>query len=103
MNTVIGEDVNFKGELVLIGDLRIDGYFKGVIKTNDRVLIGKNGYVISDIYADEIIIGGRLIGDVYGKKRVSLLKTSFLEGNIYTKTISIEEGTIFEGNCNIIK
>ena len=103
MNTVIGEDVNFKGELVLKGDLRIDGYFKGVIKTNDRVLIGQNGYVISDIYANEIIIGGRLIGDVYAKKRVALLKSSFLEGNIYTKTISIEEGTIFEGNCNIIK
>ena len=101
INNVISEKTCIRGEIVLNGVLRIEGQVEGVIFNEGTVYISKSGQVVADIHAKEIIIGGKLIGNVYAHHSVKLLRSAKLVGNVYTKTISAEAGSIFEGDCEI--
>jgi cytoskeletal protein CcmA (bactofilin family) len=103
VNSIIGEGTLLKGEFELNGLLRIDGIFYGKVKTNGKVLVGKNGVAECDIYAGTIVIGGKVKGSVIATERITLLSTGILVGNIVTPRLVIEEGVIFDGTCEIIK
>ena len=58
VNSIIGEGTTLRGDFDLNGLLRIDGMFFGKVKTNGKVLVGKNGIAESTIIAGPVIIGG---------------------------------------------
>lgn len=103
VNSLIGEGSEFRGEFKINGLLRIDGNFTGEIKTEGKVLIGQQGKVHTDIYANNIVIGGEVHGNVFAKSEITILSTGKLYGNIVTPKLQLEEGVIFEGSCNINK
>jgi cytoskeletal protein CcmA (bactofilin family) len=103
VNSIIGDGTILKGEFELNGLLRIDGTFYGKVKTNGKVLVGKNGIAECDIFAGTIVIGGKVKGEVIATERIILLSTGELIGNIKTPRLVIEEGVIFEGTCEIIE
>jgi cytoskeletal protein CcmA (bactofilin family) len=103
VSSIIGEGAKFSGEFEVNGVLRIDGFFSGTIKSAKKVIIGKTGKAKTDIIADEIVIGGKLEGNIYGGKYVELLSTSQVKGDIYTPRLNMDTGVIFEGNCVVNK
>ncbi len=103
INSIIGEGSELKGEFNVKGTLRIDGVFSGEIHTDGKILISKTGHIKTDIKGGDIIIGGKVEGNVYATKQVSLLKTAQLMGDIITPSLVVEEGVVFEGNCIINK
>ncbi|UCB45757.1 MAG: polymer-forming cytoskeletal protein [Spirochaetota bacterium] len=103
VNSIIGEGTTLKGEFDLNGLLRIDGFFYGKVKTNGKVLVGKNGIAECDIFAGTIVIGGKVKGSLIASERITLLSTGELIGNIITPRLVIEEGVIFDGTCEIIE
>ena len=103
VNSIIGEGTTLKGEFDLNGLLRIDGIFYGKVKTNGKVLVGKNGIAECDIFAGTIVIGGKVKGSLIASERITLLSTGELIGNIITPRLVIEEGVIFDGSCEIIE
>ncbi len=103
INSLIGEGSEFKGEFKIKDLLRIDGYFKGTIQTEGKVLIGKTGKVESDLQVGILVVGGEVKGNIIAKKRVVLLSTSKVKGDIISPSLIIEEGCYFEGRCTINK
>jgi len=103
VNSIIGEGSEFRGEFKIKDLLRIDGYFKGTIITDGKVLIGRTGEVDTDIQAGIVVVGGEVRGNIIAKKRVVLLSTSRLFGDVITPSLVVEEGTIFQGRCTINK
>ena len=103
VNSIIGEGTTLKGEFDLNGLLRIDGIFYGKVKTNGKVLVGKNGIAECDIFAGTIVIGGKVKGSLIASERITLLSTGELIGNIITPRLIIEEGVLFDGTCEIIE
>lgn len=112
INSIIGEGTKLRGEFELNGLLRIDGEFIGKIAKGGRVLVGVNGKataaetVKSDepfICADIIIVGGKVKGHLRATKRLVLLATADLAGDIETPRIVAEEGVFFEGKCTVVK
>ena len=101
VNSIVGEGTRLNGELDLNGLLRIDGDFSGVIKTNGKVLIGKNGRAKCTITASTVVIGGAFRGDIYSSEKVTILSSGIIFGNIYTPRLIVEEGVILDGNCII--
>jgi cytoskeletal protein CcmA (bactofilin family) len=101
LNSLIGEGSEFRGEFKVRDLIRIDGYFKGNIITEGKVLIGKTGVVETDISAGVVVIGGEVRGSVYATNRVILLSTCRLYGDIVTGNLVVEEGGVFEGRCTI--
>lgn len=101
VNSLIGKGAEFKGELKVKDFVRIDGYFKGNIITDSKILVGRSGIVDTDIRAGTVVIGGKVIGSIYASKQVTLLSTCNLLGDIVTPSLLIEEGGIFKGHCTI--
>ena len=103
VNSIIGEGSEFRGEFKIKGFLRIDGYFKGLIETSEKVLIGEKGFVESDIISDIVVVGGTVDGNVFAHRQVKLLSTGRVRGDIVAPSMFLEEGAVFEGRCTINK
>lgn len=101
LNSLIGEGSEFRGEFKVKDLIRIDGYFKGNIITEGKVLVGKTGIVDTDIRAGIVVVGGTVQGSILADRRVVLLSTCRLFGDIVTSSLVVEEGVVFEGRCTI--
>jgi cytoskeletal protein CcmA (bactofilin family) len=101
LNSLIGEGSEFRGEFKVKDLIRIDGYFKGTIITEGKVLIGQTGVVETDIRAGIVVVGGEVRGTIVADRRVTLLSTCHLMGDIVTRSLVVEEGVVFEGRCTI--
>ena len=100
----IGKSVVVKGELSGSEDLVVDGEVEGSIALRGQSLtIGPNGRVRANIEARNVILHGRVDGDIHASERVELRKSASLSGDITTARISIEDGAFFKGTIDIQK
>jgi len=100
----IGKSVIIKGELSGSEDVYLDGEVEGSIQLHDHSLtIGPNGHIRANINAKEIVIHGKVDGNVTGSQRVELRKSAILVGDIATQRILIEDGAFFKGGIDIGK
>ena len=101
LNSIIGEGTRINGEFDLNGLLRIDGDFTGTIRTNGQIIVGLNGRAVCNLYADSVVIGGIVRGNVFTTDKVVILSTGMMIGNIRTPRLIVEEGVVYNGNCKI--
>jgi len=100
----IGKSVVVRGELSGSEDLYVDGEVEGIIELHEyNLTVGPNGRIRANINAKEVIIHGRVDGNVNGKERVELRKSAVLSGDIATQRILIEDGAYFKGGIDISK
>ncbi len=100
----IGKSVVIKGELSGSEDLYLDGEVEGSIELRDHSLtIGPNGHVRANINAKEVIVQGKVEGNISGTDRVELRKSAVQVGDIATQRIVIEDGAYFKGGIDIRK
>ncbi len=99
IKSIIGFGDTFRGELNLVGAIRIDGTFIGNIETNNILRIGSSGKGKGIIKAKAIIIGGEFEGELYAKEHVILLSNAYIEGDINCAFLVIEDGAHFSGKC----
>lgn len=100
----IGKSVIIKGELSGSEDLYLDGEVEGNIDLrNYNLVIGPNGKVRANVVAKEVVIHGKVDGNVTGVDKVELKKSALLNGDISTQRIVIEDGAFFKGSIDIHK
>ncbi len=91
----------FKGNLSFVGTVRIDGKFEGKVETADTLIIGEMGEIKADIEVGSLICMGKVEGTVRAKDKVHLMASSRVSGSILTPSLTIEQGAILDGNCNM--
>ncbi len=102
IHTILGPESSFEGKLVFNGGrVRIDGHFKGEIRTESTLIIGEAAKVEANVDVGSIIINGEVNGDVVAKHSVSIEKPGIVRGTITTPELMIEKGVIFEGTCKM--
>jgi cytoskeletal protein CcmA (bactofilin family) len=100
----IGKSVIVKGELSGCEDLYLDGEVEGNIDLREQnLVIGPNGRVRANVHAKDVIIHGKVDGNVFGADKVELKKSAVLNGDISTQRIVIEDGAFFKGAIDIRK
>jgi cytoskeletal protein CcmA (bactofilin family) len=100
----IGKSVIIKGELSGSEDLYLDGEVEGNIDLHDHnLVIGPNGKVRANVAAREVIVHGKVDGNITGVDKVELKKSAVLAGDISTQRIVIEDGAFFKGAIDIRK
>ena len=82
-------------------NLKINGKFDGTLETRGTLTIGESAYVDAHINGENIVIAGKVKGDVTAKRMLAILPTGVLHGNISTPKLNIVEGAIFEGKCHM--
>ncbi len=99
INAQMQGSLNFKDHV----NLKINGNFAGSLETRGTLTIGNSAEVHSDINGDNIIIGGKVTGDIIANKMLVLMPTAVLKGNISTPKLNIVEGAVFQGNCQMLE
>jgi len=99
--TQLGKGSRIEGKLNFEGSVRIDGQIDGEIEAQDTIIIGDTAVINAHISAGTVIVKGKVIGDVDGRKRVELRSPGKLTGNITTPSLVIHEGVVFEGHCSM--
>lgn len=100
----IGKSVIIKGELSGSEDLYLDGEVEGVVDLKGNSLtIGPNGKIRANITAREVVIQGKVDGNIQASDRLDLRQTGLLNGDVTTARIVIEDGAFFKGSVEIQK
>lgn len=100
-SSVLGPTLVFKGELSADEDLLIKGRVEGTIKHSSSLTIGDGGHVKANVTAEYIAVEGRVEGDLIGSKCVKIRKTSKIDGNIVSPSVSLVEGATFNGKIDM--
>ncbi len=100
----IGKSVLVKGELSGSEDLYLDGEVEGSIDLHEHSLtIGPHGRVRANVKARDVVVHGKVDGNVTGTERVELKRSAVLTGDVNTQRIVIEDGAFFKGAIDISK
>jgi cytoskeletal protein CcmA (bactofilin family) len=99
--SILPPTLRFKGELSADEDLLIQGTIEGTIHHTQRVTIGKEGTVKANIRAQVIKVEGTVEGDLHAERSVYLDETGSLRGNISAPTVSLVEGSNFNGTIDM--
>jgi cytoskeletal protein CcmA (bactofilin family) len=100
----IGKSLIIKGEVTGSEALYIDGRVEGSINlAGNRVTIGRNGVVSANVVAREIVIIGKVRGNLNASDRVDIRNEGSLTGDVVAQRISIEDGAFFKGGIDIQK
>jgi len=95
--SILPPTMRFKGELSADEDLLIQGSIEGTIKHTQRVTIGKEGKIKASITANIIRVEGNVEGDLTAANSVTLNQSGNLRGNIRAPSVSLIEGSKFNG------
>jgi cytoskeletal protein CcmA (bactofilin family) len=100
----IGKSLFVKGEVSGSESLYIDGKVEGTINLpGNRVTVGRNGQVAANIMAREVVVLGKVRGNVNASDRVDIRSEGSLTGDVAAARISIEDGAYFKGGIDIRK
>jgi cytoskeletal protein CcmA (bactofilin family) len=100
----IGKSLIIKGEVSGSESLYIDGKIEGAINLpGNRVTIGRNGQVAANIMAREVVVLGKVRGNVHASDRIDIRSEGSLTGDVIAARISIEDGAFFKGGIDIRK
>lgn len=100
----IGKSLVIKGEVTGSESLYIDGRVEGSINlAGNRVTVGRNGVVAANINAREIVVLGKVRGNLTASDRVDIRNEGSLTGDVVAQRISIEDGAFFKGGIDIRK
>lgn len=102
-NTLIGTGTSIKGEIIVTGDLRVDGNLIGNIKGNAKVVIGSTGVVTGDIDCSNADIQGKVKGRLNVSDLLNLRGDAVIEGDIFAGKLQIEPNVTFNGHCHMGK
>jgi len=98
---VVSPGTKIVGDLISQGDFRIDGTLEGTLKTDGRVIIGKDGFIKGDIVCANADVEGRFSGDFLVTNTLTAKSTANITGNVNVGQISTEPGATFNATCNM--
>jgi cytoskeletal protein CcmA (bactofilin family) len=100
----IGKSLVVKGEVSGSESLYIDGKVEGAINLpGNRVTVGRNGQVAANITAREVVVLGKVRGNIQASDRVDIRSEGSLTGDVAAARISIVDGAFFKGGIDIRK
>jgi len=98
----LGSSLQIKGQITGTEDLQIDGIVEGSISLRGHELtVGSTAQLKSEIDAREVVVYGKVIGNLHARERVDVKKDGSVVGDISTARITIEDGAQFKGRIEI--
>ena len=95
-SSLLGREIKIIGKISSKGAIQLDGILEGEI-TASKLVIEKSAKVVGSVTSEDLVIKGRIIGPVFGKK-VRFGSSARVEGDTFHETIAIEDGAYYEGS-----
>jgi cytoskeletal protein CcmA (bactofilin family) len=101
LNTIIGKGTRIKGNLNVQNSLRIDGTVVGDVHSTDTVIVGKDGEVQGQVKGKNVLLAGKVQGNIVASDRIYLESKAIIQGDIRATRLVVDEGALFDGKCNM--
>lgn len=98
---LISNGTEITGDIVSVGDIRIDGCLTGNLSTKGKVVIGPTGKIKGEVFCRNSEVSGVVEGKISVGQLLNLKSSSKILGDILTFKLSIEPGAKFSGNCKM--
>jgi len=99
--TVIGPLTKIRGEFSGTENLTVDGEVEGIIRLEGACLtVRTEGYVRATVIAQDVIVLGRVDGEIRASGLVQLRGTAIVQGDVFAARLSIEDGATLRGNAD---
>ena len=100
---ILDVDASMQGSLTFKDpvNLRINGKFEGSLDTKGSLTVGENADIKASIVGENIVVSGRVIGNVNASESLSLTPTAHLVGDIRTPRLSVADGAVLQGKCQM--
>ena len=102
ITALLGRGTQFEGKLHFEGRVRLDGVFKGEIRSDDTLIIGEGAEVHAEIDVATVIVrGGSVHGNIRAKSAIEIHAPAKVVGNIHSPSVFIDRGVEFQGSCRM--
>ena len=101
--TVILGSVTVTGSILGRDDVLIEGTVVGDIQVEGSVTVAAGGMVKGPIQADAVIVAGAVEGNIAARTRIQLQMTGSIQGDVTTRSFTIEDGSYFNGRSHMTK
>jgi cytoskeletal protein CcmA (bactofilin family) len=96
--SVIAADLTIEGKIVGAGHVRIAGRFKGDVQCEGNLTIDPGAHLDGQVKASVVAVGGQLNGNIENAKRVELLETGVINGDVKAGSLTVAAGSRMRGN-----
>ncbi len=101
VNTVIGSETEFKGDIQSQGSVRLDGKMEGTISAQGEIIIGETARLKGNIVGKRVLVSGEVIGDIEAISGLDISHSGRVYGDISGGRLLIEEGAVYKGKVNM--
>ena len=101
LSAFIDQGSEFEGKLSFRDTVRIDGVFRGEIRSENTLVVGETGEIEADVTSGQVVISGSLIGNVRAEKGLVLHKTARVQGDVTAPSLIMEEGAVLNGSIEM--
>ncbi len=103
LDTLIGSGTIVEGTITSKESICVEGTVRGgKIITEGSVIVSEKGRVEADIFADMVMLGGEVNGNIVSRTKLEITTKGKMRGDIKTGSLIIAEGVVFEGKCQMI-
>ena len=99
----VGRNVNVSGKLIFHEPIRIEGRFRGEVRSPELVVVGEEGMIEGKVFAPRLLVMGEVRGDVVGCERMVVGPRAKFYGNIETRNLTVSEGAYVEANIRMTR
>ena len=101
LNGYLGRGTAFTGDLTFEDGMRIDGVFRGSIRSSATLAVSETADVEADIDVGVLLVNGRVVGKIRATDRVEIHPGGKVIGDIRAPNLITKPGAVFRGNCFI--
>ena len=101
IDTLVGQGTEINGDLMFTGGLHVDGRINGNVVAEEGsssiLILSEFGHIEGDVKVPNMVLNGKIVGDVYGSTRVELAPKSRIKGSVYYNLIEMAIGAEVNG------
>lgn len=101
VDSIIGPDASLRGNYNSKNSVHVDGEIYGNLTCEEGIIVGEKGMIRGNLVGRTILIGGKVKGNITATERMELQATAQVTGDLTAPRLLIEEGAMFEGNCQM--
>ncbi len=101
IENVVGRSCTVHGDLLADGAFRVDGTIEGSVESKASVVVGESGTVKGNVKAVDVLVAGKIHGNVCTTGHLDIMSTGVIEGDIDAKSLRVEIGGVFAGTSRM--
>lgn len=102
IRTLLGPGSSFEGKLAFDQPVRLEGVFRGEIRSDSVLVVAEGADVRADVLVRALIVtGGRIEGDLRATESIELHVPATAKGSLRAPEIFLDKGVLFEGSCTM--